>query len=171
MNDGLLRPITPADRDFVLDLNEAHVELLAPMSADRLDALLGWTDLGCVVDPGTGPVGFVLTMPSGTAYDSDNYRWYAERYPDFYYLDRIVLLPTTRRAGLGTRVYDAVEARAATLATRLCLEVNLDPPNEPSLAFHRGRGYTQVGTQEVGGHVVSLLVKELSGAAVSLVDQ
>ncbi len=44
----------------------------------------------------------------------------------------------------------------------MCLEVNLDPPNEPSLAFHRRRGYVEVGRQVATGHLVSLMVKELS---------
>lgn len=164
---SVLRPIAAADHDFVLRLNEKHVDLLAPLDAAGLDDLLEHADLACVVDLGDGPVGFVVTMVSGTAYDSVNYAWFATRYPSFYYLDRVVLAEGSRRTGLGTRVYDEVEARAAGLSPVMCLEVNLEPPNEPSLAFHRGRGYTQVGRQTVpdatDGHTVSMLVKELRG--------
>jgi len=158
---SVLRPIGAADRAAVLDWNESNVSLLAPLDDVRLDELLGWADLGCVITDAGRDVGFVLTFASGTAYDSDNYRWFAERHPAFYYLDRVVVDPSVRRTGIGTRVYDEIEDRARGLAPVMCLEVNLDPPNEPSLAFHRNRGYQEVGRQVATGHLVSLLVKEL----------
>ena len=158
---SILRAITPADHRQVLDWNEANVELLAPLDESRLRRLLGWTDLGAVIAPGGRDVGFVLTFAAGTAYDSPNYRWFADRYPAFYYLDRVVVDPAVRRTGIGTRLYDEIEERARGLAPVMCLEVNLDPPNEPSLAFHRRRGYVEVGRDDATGHVVSLMVKEL----------
>ena len=66
-----------------------------------------------------------------------------------------------RRLGLGSVVYDELEAYAQDLASVFALEVNLDPPNEPSLAFHRKRGYARVGEQVVDGHVVELMAKPL----------
>jgi predicted GNAT superfamily acetyltransferase len=158
---GLLRPITHADHAHVLAWNEAHVELLAPLDGDRLLALLSWSDLGSVITEGGRDLGFVLTFAGGTAYDSPNYRWFAARHASFYYLDRIVVEPSVRRTGLGSRVYDVIEDRARTLAPVMCLEVNLDPPNEPSLEFHRRRGYVEVGQDDATGHRVSLMVKEL----------
>lgn len=157
----LLRPIAPADHPRVLAWNHEHVELLAPMDEARLRTLLGWTDLGSVIHDGGRDVGFVLTFPVGTAYDSANYRWFTERYPRFYYLDRVVVDAGVRRTGVATRVYDEIEERARALAPVMCLEVNLDPPNEPSLAFHRRRGYVEVGQDDATGHVVGLMVKEL----------
>ena len=156
-----LRPITSEDHAPVLAWNHDHVELLAPLDEARLQALLGWSDLGCVLVDEGRDAGFVLTFRSGTAYDSANYRWFTERYPAFYYLDRVVVDPSVRRTGLGTRVYDEIERRAREVAPVMCLEVNLDPPNEPSLAFHRRRGYVEVGQDDATGHVVSLMVKEL----------
>ena len=67
-----------------------------------------------------------------------------------------------RRSGVGTRVYDQIEERARARAPVMCLEVNLDPPNEPSLAFHTRRGFREVGRQDAFGHVVSLMAKELA---------
>lgn len=157
----VLRPIAPADHPQVLAWNHDHVELLAPMDEDRLRTLLGWAELGCVIHDGGRDVGFVLTFPAGTAYDSANYRWFTERYPRFYYLDRVVVDADVRRTGVATRVYDEIEDRARGLAPVMCLEVNLDPPNEPSLAFHRRRGYVEVGQDDATGHLVGLMVKEL----------
>ncbi len=145
----------------MLALNEADVELLAPMDQRRLEQLQGWADRFDVIELDGRFAGFVITVAAGTAYDSENYRWFAEQHETFLYLDRVVIHPDARRRGLGTRVYDALEARAAAYG-RLCLEVNLDPPNEPSLAFHAARGYAEVGRLGSPGHVVSLMTKELS---------
>jgi predicted GNAT superfamily acetyltransferase len=157
----VLRPITPEDHDAVLTWNEAHVDLLAPLDEARLLALLGWGDLGCVLVQDGRDVGFVLTFASGTAYDSENYRWFTERFSSFYYLDRVVVDAAMRRTGIGTRVYDQIERHAREMAPVMCLEVNLEPPNEPSLTFHRRRGYVEVGQDAATGHLVGLMVKEL----------
>jgi predicted GNAT superfamily acetyltransferase len=158
---SLLRPITAADHGQVLAWNETNVELLSPLDEARLVTLLGWCDLGSVIHHGGTDVGFVLTFVAGTAYDSENYRWFTGQHDAFYYLDRVVVDRSVRRAGIGSRVYDEVEDRARQVAPVMCLEVNLDPPNEPSLEFHRRRGYQEVGQGVANGHVVSLLAKDL----------
>jgi uncharacterized protein len=158
---SLLRPITPADHRQVLDWNHAHVELLSPLDEDRLRVLLGWADLGSMITVDGRDVGFVLTFGSGTAYDSENYRWFGERYDAYYYLDRVVVDPAVRRTGIGSRLYDEIEGRAGALVPVMCLEVNVEPPNEPSLEFHRRRGYVEVGRDLHGGHVVSLMAKQV----------
>lgn len=157
----VLRPIEPTDHDTVLAWNAEHVELLSPLDEERLDALLGWCDLGCVINHGGHDVGFVFTFAAGSAYDSANFAWFAQRYDAFYYLDRIVVDASLRRTGIAGRVYDQVEARAREVGPVMCLEVNLEPPNEPSLEFHRRRGYVEVGQDLATGHLVSLMVKEL----------
>ncbi|RZI80905.1 MAG: GNAT family N-acetyltransferase [Microbacterium sp.] len=153
----VLRPITPDDHDAVLAWNLADVELLAPLDRPRLEQLLTWADAGSVITHEGRDVGFVITFAAGSPYDSTNYAWFAERHPAFLYLDRIVIDPSARRAGVATRVYDQIEQRARELGPVLCLEVNLDPPNEGSLAFHRRRGFEEVGQQVAGDHVVSLM--------------
>lgn len=158
-----LRPITPSDHAAVLRWNAENVELLAPLDQARLDELLGWSDTAAMILHDGRDAGFVLTLKAGTAYDSDNYRWFSDRHQHFAYLDRVVIDPTIRRAGLGTRVYDELEQHAALAgAPVFCLEVNVDPPNEPSLAFHRNRGYVEVGRQPAGDHLVALFEKRLA---------
>ncbi len=159
--EDLLRPIAPADHAAVLAWNEHHVELLSPLDDARLVELLGWSHRGCVIRDDGVDVGFVLTFAAGAPYDSPYYQWFSERRSTFLYLDRIVIDAAVRRSGLGTRVYDALEAHARTMGPVLFLEVNLDPPNEPSLAFHRNRGYREVGRKVAGDRVVSLMEKDL----------
>jgi len=154
-----LRPITPADHDDVLALNERHVELLAPLDRPRLLELISWADHADVIDVDGAFAGFVVTFTAGSPYDGENFAWFSERYDDFCYLDRVVLHEDFRRRGLGSLVYDELEGGCGRPV--FALEVNLDPPNDPSLAFHRARGYAEVGQRDSGGHLVSLLAKRL----------
>lgn len=157
-----LRPLTGDDLATVLAINEASVHHLAPLDEEELrwfldDATLA---LGAVVDGQL--VGFVLVLAPGLSYASRNYAWFSSRYDDFLYLDRVAIDGRARRQGVGTAIYEAVEAAAAERGVPLLLEVNIQPVNEPSLAFHAGRGFAEVGTLEhdEGAKVVRLLAKE-----------
>jgi predicted GNAT superfamily acetyltransferase len=157
-----LRPIAEADVPAVLALNHRFVELLSPLDAEGLLRLVGLADHADVVELDEQVAGFVLTMAPGTDYDSENYRWHATRYNDaFYYLDRIVIAEEMRRRGLAGFVYDAMEDVARRFG-RMTLEINVDPPNHGSLAFHERRGYVEVGRLGDPGHVVGLMAKELT---------
>lgn len=154
-----LRPVIDRDLADVLDLNQRNVELLSPMDEQRFREIEAVADHCAVIEVDGAFAGFVILVPDGTSYDAENYRWYSERYDTFTYLDRIVIGESFRRQGLGASVYDTLEGWSRE---RLALEVNIDPPNEPSLAFHRGRGFVEVGQRESHGHTVAMLVKELT---------
>ena len=160
--NGPLEPLRDADRDPVMALNERHEHLTAPMDAERLQHLV---DVGAVeVFRHDGRfAGFVVTVPSGAAFDSENFAWFTERFDSFTYLDRIVVHEDARRVGLARRVYDALETRTARTAPLLTLEVNIDPPNEASLAFHAGRGFEAVGERFIVDHTVAMMVKRVRG--------
>jgi predicted GNAT superfamily acetyltransferase len=158
-----LRPIRDRDVPDVLALNEANVAMLAPMDEQHLHRLQALSDRFDVLEQGGVFAGFVVTFARDAAYDSDNFRWFHDRHAggtDFYYLDRVVLHPGFRRQGLGGFMYDEIEAVAAKHG-RLCLEVNLVPRNDPSLAFHASRGYAEVGRRGDDEHLVSMLEKPL----------
>ena len=107
----------------------------------------------------------MITFVTGAAYDGAHFAWFAERYDDYCYLDRIVIHEEFQRRGLGTFAYDELEGSCGRPV--FALEVNIDPPNEPSLAFHRARGFTEVGQSDASGHLVSLMVKQLSSNPAS----
>lgn len=154
-----------SDLTDVLALNEAHVELLSPLDEPRLRQLAGWASRSDVIVCDGEVVGFVLVFPAGTPYDSPNYRWFAQHYGEaFLYLDRVVVDERYRRRGLAGAAYDVIEADALDHG-RLALEVNVDPPNDASLAFHAARGYVEVGRLGEPGHVVSLQAKPLGRSA------
>jgi predicted GNAT superfamily acetyltransferase len=122
--------------------------------------LQGLADRFDVLDVDGEFAGFVVTMTPGRGYDSPYYGWFSENVDGFYYLDRIVLGPRRRRMGLGGFVYDEMERTAAEHG-RMCLEVNLIPRNDASLAFHASRGYIELGRLGDDEHLVSLMEKPL----------
>ncbi|MET1059884.1 MAG: GNAT family N-acetyltransferase [Nocardioides sp.] len=162
MGDLTLRPITPADHAYVLDLNERHVDLLSPVDDARLGYLLDHAHRSDVLEVDGERAGFVFTFAPDAGYDGLNFAWFGERFgEEFYYLDRVVVDEAFRRRGLGAAAYDELERTAAPYR-RMVLEVNSEPPNEPSLAFHRTRGYVDVGTRGDPGHRVAMLSLELA---------
>ncbi len=161
---GVLRPMTAADHHAVLDLNERHVELLSPLDEARLAALVAVAENASVIDVDGAFAGFVITFAAGSGYDGENFVWFSERYDDFCYLDRVVIHEDFRRRGLGSAVYDELESSCGR--PLFALEVNLDPPNVASLAFHRARGYAEVDQRLSGGHLVSMLTLSLEGRAL-----
>lgn len=109
--------------------------------------------------------GFCITFPSGLELDLGvNYAWFGERYPDFVYLDRVVIDAPHRSQRLGEALYREVERRIiedGTTSLFTC-EVNLRPRNDGSLRFHARLGFEQVGEQESKpGLVVAMLAKRL----------
>ncbi len=155
-----LRPITPDDLDAVVALNDEHVHLTAPMDRARLIDFVDAAEHADVIDVDGQFAGFVITFGAGAAYDGTHFAWFAERYDDYCYLDRIVIHEEFQRRGLGTFTYDEIERSCDHPV--LALEVNIDPPNEPSLAFHGARGFAEVGQSDASGHLVALMVKQLS---------
>jgi predicted GNAT superfamily acetyltransferase len=159
--------VTAADRPQLLALNAESVQMLSELDEQRLDFILALAHRSLVAEIAGEIAGFAIAIARGTDYDSDNYRWFSERYERFLYLDRIAVAATHRRHGVGGALYDAMEATAAPLGRMVC-EVNVEPLNEVSLAFHRARGYREVGRLAHGTvRTVALLSKELEGSGDS----
>ncbi|MDD5263777.1 MAG: GNAT family N-acetyltransferase [Candidatus Bipolaricaulis sp.] len=80
------------------------------------------------------------------------------RYKRFLYLDRMVVAPSFRGCGVG----GAFHAAAAGLDW-LVGEIDLDPPNPVSLAYHERLGFVDVGQQTLpSGKVVSMRARHVS---------
>lgn len=139
-----LRPLRPDDAAAVLAINHEVVHHLAPLDAAGYAWFLEHGAASWAAEVDGELAGFVLLLDPGLDYDSANYRWFSERYDAFVYLDRVAIGAGHRRRGVGSALYDAVEEHARQTGRPVLLEVNLDPPNEPSLAFHDGRGYRRV---------------------------
>jgi len=155
-----LRPLTSEDAPALVALNDAAHPAVPITTADEMRALLELAGLALGLERDGSLVGFVIAMHPGAAYASENYRWFEGRGIGHVYVDRIVVAESERGRGLGPVLYDAVFDEARRLGhPEVTCEVNLDPPNPGSLAFHARLGFVQVGTQATkGGSVVVALL-------------
>ena len=159
-----LRDATPADFDAVLRLNAESVRFLSALTPQRLALLHGQCCLHRVARVDGEVQAFLLGFREGSAYDSVNYRWFAARYPRFFYVDRVVVAQAAQGRGLGRRLYEDAFAFAGSAGLeRIACEIDHDPPNPVSERFHDRFGFREVGRQAVsygGGKTVSMRVAE-----------
>ena len=150
------RPIGPDDVAALAGLNDAAVPAVNELGVAGLTAHLPECDLAITVSDDDGaPLAFVLAVAPGSPYASENYRWFSAHRPGSLYVDRIVVAPHAHGRGLGRLLYDAVAARARELGlAEITCEVNLEPPNPGSLAFHSRLGFRSVGEQATKGGTV-----------------
>jgi len=156
-----LHPAVESDFDDILRLNGAAVPHVNLIDRDELAGLAAQAFHFHVARVGDALAGFLLSLAPGADYGSLNYRWFSERYPQFVYVDRIVVADEHHGLGIGRRLYAGLEQAMAGFAPSLTCEVNLAPPNPGSRAFHERLGFTEVGQQatEGGAKVVCLMHK------------
>ncbi len=109
--------------------------------------------------------GFLLAFDRKPTAVSPNFDWFAERGDGFVYIDRVVIDPAFQGRGTGRALYLRLfeAARDAGFGRVVC-EVNLDPPNLVSLAFHQRMGFEAVGeTRLENGKEVRYFVLKLWG--------
>jgi uncharacterized protein len=149
--------------ETLLRLNNAHATELSDLSAERFRALLDESWLALAAADGAA---LLLAFDPAAAYDSPNYRWFRARWPRFAYVDRVVVAPEARGRGLARALYArALDRAAADGLERLCCEVNLDPPNPGSDAFHAALGFAEVGRALLpSGKTVRYLAREVGYA-------
>ncbi len=163
-----IRELERRDHERVLELNQASVQELSSLDEQRLDYILALAHRSLVaVSAEDDVLAFALAIAPGTDYDSLNYTTLGEMFESFLYLDRIAVAESARRQGLGAALYDAMEAAAAPFERMVC-DVNIEPRNDASLAFHAARGYREVGELSHGGvKTVALMSQELGGAGTA----
>ena len=152
------------DRAAVLALNAAHLVETGPLSAAELDRLLSLAfHAEALHDPAGALTGFVTALEQGADWPSLNYAWFAARHARFVYVDRIVTAPAARGQGVARRLYAGVfEAARAAGHDRVGAEVNVDPPNPASLAFHAAMGFEPLAEAPLpNGKRVRYLLKRL----------
>ncbi|WP_108662990.1 GNAT family N-acetyltransferase [Acuticoccus kandeliae] len=151
LNNAAVPAVNELDMDEVVELAEIG----------RMRVILG--------DSQDAPVaGVLVTVPPGTIYKSQNYRWFSEQFDDFVYIDRVIVSPLARGTGVGRALYDdAIAFATGEGRPRIVSEVNVDPPNPESMAFHARLGFTPIleRLNESAGKVVSMMVRDLKRGA------
>lgn len=142
-----LRTAGPAERAEVLRLNAAVEEKTSVLDTAALDRLLAASCLApALVSDAGNLVAFLIGFAPGSDYASPNYRWFHDRLDRFAYVDRVVVAESARGQGLARRLYArfADHARTEGLGPLVC-EVNSEPPNPGSDAFHAALGFVEMG--------------------------
>ena len=165
MTDLHVRDAVDTDFKRILALTRMFVQGTSALDRERLQHLhaLAFHHRVAVVDGNI--VAFLLAMRDGAAYANDNFGWFSEHYPQFVYVDRIVVDAAASGLGVGRRLYENLFARsrAPGLGIAAC-EYNLVPPNPASKAFHDRFGFAEVGRQYVAGgsKLVSLQISDIT---------
>jgi predicted GNAT superfamily acetyltransferase len=172
MRDQEPQPVTAAEilpgtslGTALLALNNAHAQELSWLEPARLQHLVEQAFLA----RRTGNLdAFLLAFDQSARYDSPNFLWFRSRYPRFVYVDRIVVASSARGRGHARALYDDLFKHAVAAShERVVCEVNTEPPNPASDAFHAALGFVEVGTASVydGSRTVRYLSRALPASA------
>jgi uncharacterized protein len=162
MRDDLLRSLTAEDADRILDLNNEHAIETSLLDLPAAERLLTMCFYAKGVRPGMRA--FLLALDQNAAYDNQNFHWFRRRFERFVYIDRIIVAQDARGRGLARLMYEDLFAEANSAGhVRVVCEVNIDPPNEGSLAFHRSMEFLALADVVLkdGSKRVRYLVKAL----------
>jgi predicted GNAT superfamily acetyltransferase len=142
----------------LLALNNAHAQELSWLEPERLTHLIGQAFMASRI----GSIdAFLLAFNQDADYDSPNFLWFRPRFRRFVYVDRIVVAPEARGRGHARALYDDLFAKAVGAGhDRVVCEVNSDPPNPGSDAFHAALGFSEVGSGVI--HAGTKTVRYLS---------
>ena len=165
MYDRELLPFDPTDISLtraLLALNNAHAQELSWLEPERLADLVEQAFFARRIGDLDA---FLLAFDQDAHYDSPNFLWFRARYPRFVYVDRIVVASSARGRGHARRLYlDLFEHAVAAGHDRIVCEVNAQPPNPESDAFHAALGFVEVGSASIhgGSKTVRYLSRPLS---------
>lgn len=141
-------PILPQHQSGVLDLNNRHAVELSWLEPDCLSTLIARAFCARRI----GEIeAFLIAFDQDASYDSPNFRWFRARYDRFVYVDRVVVDPAARGRGHARSLYlDLFDTAARHGHSLVTCEVNAEPPNRASDAFHASMGFRAVGEARLG---------------------
>ena len=159
MTENLPQPISDSIVPNILALNNAHSVELSWLDVDRLKSLLRQAFYARMIGSADA---FLLAFDQGASYAAP-YMWFRQRYTRFVYVDRVVVSPSMRGRGYARLLYTDLfeQARRAAHHIVVC-EVNSDPPNPASDAFHAALEFQEVGQATI--HEGSKTVRYLARA-------
>lgn len=164
-NGWSLRPLVATDRPAVLRLNAANAPAVYPLDDGGFRWLLGFSgDHFVAVNPDGEVLGYLLSFPSASGYDDTEISQLRTRIPEpFLYICQIVIASGHRRQRIAHALYETLAEVAQARGVRvLCCDVNTEPPNPVSFAFHRRRGFAEIGRGTASnGFRIAFLMRRL----------
>ena len=135
--------LQPGDLAWVHALNEAHKLETSSLTHERLTQLV---DMAWYAKVAGRQGAFLIAFDQRAPYENANFAWMKQRFERFVYIDRVIVTGTHRRQGLARQLYeDLIQEATAASYPRITCEVNADPPNPQSDAFHARMGFVAVG--------------------------
>ncbi len=156
-----IRGATPGDHEAILAINAEGVPGVSAFDAAKLARLAAAADPLLVAVRDGNVAAYLIAFRPEAAYEGTCFQWFREHHPRSLYIDQVAVGSDWRRSGVASELYTALEiaAREHGLDALTC-EVNLDPPNPQSMAFHSVLGFREVATLHVpDGRRVSLQVR------------
>ncbi len=160
-----VRDARPADRAAIEAINAEGQPGVTPFEPGEVERCIARATHFRVAEQAGEPCGYLLAFGAGFAAIGDEYAWFSARHAAFLYVDQVAVARASWRRGAGAALYADLEraARAGGIDLLAC-EVNLEPPNARSLAFHAAQGFHEAGRMRVSdGRFVALLERALDG--------
>ena len=147
----VVRDVREHELDSVLALNNAAGPAILPLDAARMRHFFDTAEYFRIAERDGTLAGFLIGVSSNAGHDSSNFRWFRERYPDFFYIDRIVVASRRRGGGVGRAFYADAQSYAELRYPQIACEVFLEGTNDPVLLFHGSFGFREVGQHVMPG--------------------
>ena len=162
-----IRDVREHELDSVLALNNAAGPAILPLDAAKLRQLFESAEYFRVAERDNTLAGFLIGFGSALPHDSTNFAWFGQRYPDFFYIDRVVVASRRRGGGVGRALYADVQSYAELRYPQLACEVFLQTGTDHALLFHGSFGFREVGQHVMPGHGLraAMLMKPLCSYA------
>lgn len=158
-----VRHLSMDDRYEVLRINAAARPAVAALDDIELARLLGLPNHHLVATNSAGTVlAYILAFDANSSYDGEEFQEFLlKTQAPFIYIDQVAVHEAWRGTGIGKALYGAVESITELRDCHLlCCEVNTDPPNPGSMAFHKRIGFASIGSLATrDGRRVELLTK------------
>lgn len=147
-----LRAADAHDAHDIIVANNAEIPAVSELDVATAQHLIEVADTALVAEVEDAFAGFVFALPHGIDdFTADNYRWFEEHLDDYLYVERIVVADGNQGRGIGRAFYQHL--LDTTTRRHLVSEVNTNPRNDASLAFHDRFGFEAIGEMTYGDDI------------------
>ena len=160
--DFTIETTTSSELNQILEINQQALPAVSSVTIKEMQHFLEIVDYFKTLKVDNIIGGFLIALTPEKDYQSDNYKWFENKYDSFIYVDRIVIIPTFKGKGFGTAFYNDLSNFSKRKVPRITCEVNINPPNKESMLFHTKYGFKQIDTQFTDGGQKEVSLMELT---------